>query len=140
MVNQFKKKVQEKANAEIINRFDNFEEGAEFIRTEQIIKKSSFKLDEYHRYLERVKTVREYPLDAKKVMIKWHLKLKENSEEKLKELEEYLTKKREQEKRLQEEKKEGAKKKKAAKPKKKGQKEEEEEKPLFFDFMSLLDE
>ena len=79
---------------------DNFEEGAEFIRTEQIIKKSSFKLDEYHRYLERVKTVREYPLDAKKVMIKWHLKLKENSEEKLKELEEYLTKKREQEKRL----------------------------------------
>lgn len=33
MVNEFKKKVQEKANEDIINRFDNFEEGAEFIRT-----------------------------------------------------------------------------------------------------------
>lgn len=33
-------------------------------------------------------------------MIKWNLKLKENSEEKLKELEEYLTKKKEEEKRL----------------------------------------
>jgi len=96
-------------------------------------------LEEYHKYLERIKTVRECPLDGKKVLIKWNLKLKKNCEEKLKELEEYLTKKKYHEKRLEEEKREGAKKKKAVKPKKKGQKEEEDEKPLFFDFMSILD-
>ena len=33
MVNEFKKKVQEKTKQDIINRFDNFEEGAEFIRS-----------------------------------------------------------------------------------------------------------
>lgn len=58
-------------------------------------------MEEYQKYLERVKTVRECPLDGKKVMIKWHLKLKENCEEKLKELEEYLAKKKEVEKRLE---------------------------------------
>jgi hypothetical protein len=30
--------------------------------------------------LERLKTVKEYPLDGKKILLKWHLKLKENSE------------------------------------------------------------
>ena len=124
MVNEFKKKVQAKTTEHILNKFQNFEESAQFIKTRQFLKKSSFRLGEYHRYLERVKTVRECPLDGKKVLIKWHLKLKENCEGKLKQLEEYLSKKKELEKRLQEEKKEGAKKKKTvSKPKKKGQKE-----------------
>lgn len=35
-------------------------------------------------------------------MIKWHLKLKDNCSEKMKELEEYLAKKKEAEKKLEE--------------------------------------
>jgi hypothetical protein len=48
-----------------------------------------------------MKTVKEYPLEGKKVMIKWNLKLKDHCEDKLKELEEYLAKKKEEEKRLE---------------------------------------
>ena len=83
-MNEFKKKAQEKVTQDILNRFTNFEEGAEFIKTRQLLKKSTFNLEEYHKYLERIKTVRECPLDGKKVLIKWNLKLKQNCEEKLK--------------------------------------------------------
>ena len=68
--------MQSKATEDLLNRFDRFEEGAEFIKTREVVKKSTFKLDEYAQTLERVKTVREYALDGKKVLLKWHLKLK----------------------------------------------------------------
>lgn len=86
MVNEFKKKVQARTTDNLLQRFTNFEEGAEFIKAREFLKKSTFSLQEYHHLLERLKTVKEYPLDGKKILLKWHLKLKENSEEKLKEL------------------------------------------------------
>lgn len=51
-------------------------------------------LTNYFEFLERMKTVKEYPLDGKKILIKSELKLKENCEQELKELEEYLQKKK----------------------------------------------
>lgn len=48
----------------------------------------------YFKFLERLKTVKEFPIDGKKLFIKFNLKLKENCEDKLKELEEYLQKKK----------------------------------------------
>lgn len=76
MVNEFKKKVQARTTENILNRFANFEEKAEFIKASQFLEKSTFSLNTYHRFLERMKTVKEYPVEGKKVMIKWNLKLK----------------------------------------------------------------
>lgn len=110
----------------MLDAFTGFDEKADFIRAGEEIKHFSHTLEQYHRFLRRIKTVRECSLEGKKVLVKWNLQLKPNCEEQLVELQEYLVRKEEEARRMEEEKKnEGAKKKKAAKPKKKGQKEEE---------------
>ena len=43
-----------------------------------------------------MKTVKEYPLDGKKIFFKFELKLRDNCEEQIKELEVYLQKKKEE--------------------------------------------
>lgn len=58
MLNQFKKKVQVRANEWLLNKFTNFEESAQFIKTRQFFKKSDFTLSEYKNELERIKTVK----------------------------------------------------------------------------------
>lgn len=62
MIKEFKKRAQAKTTENILNRFTNCEERAEFIKASQYLEKSTFTLSEYERFLERMKTVKEYPL------------------------------------------------------------------------------
>lgn len=52
--------------------------------------------NQYFGFLERMKTVKEYVLDGKKILLKFDLKLKDNCEKEMKELEEYLLKRKEE--------------------------------------------
>jgi hypothetical protein len=45
MVNEFKKRVQAKTTENILNRFNSFEERAEFIKSTQFLEKSTFSLN-----------------------------------------------------------------------------------------------
>lgn len=62
MINEFKKRVQIKTTENILNRFNSFEERAEFIKATQFLDKSNFSLNDYQHFLERMKTVKEVPL------------------------------------------------------------------------------
>ena len=82
MIKEYKGKLEGKGTTDLLEKFTGFDGEANFIKTKEKIKRKE-ESKNYFKFLERLKTVKEYSIDGKKLFIKFNLKLKENCEDKL---------------------------------------------------------